>query len=183
LFQSQTRQLAQAKQVMTHQQGGRVVPSFPQRRQNLICRKDARRAPTQSARPRSVEASMARLFLAFLAVLAIIYLVPIIVYGAFQSMIGAEMPKGVSPLAFLTGVLVEKVGAAIAFCAIFYLARDHFASQWLLYAAIWWAMFAFGELGQLIGPNYSWKEALAGVISEAVYFPASAYVASLLRAG
>lgn len=166
------------------QDGSRVVPSFSERRQNLIYLKDAHWAPTQSAKLRSVEVPMAWLFLAFLAVLAIIHLVPIIVYGAFQSTIGADMPKDISPLAFLTGVFVEKVGTAIAFRTIFYLARDSFASQWLLYAAIWWAMFAFGELGQLIGPNYSWNEALAGIISEAVYFPASAYVASLLlRAG
>jgi hypothetical protein len=123
---------------------------------------------------------MSRLFLTFLAVLVIIYLVPIVVYGTFQSTIGAEMPKDVSPLAFLSRVLVEKIGTAIAFCAIFNLAREDFASKWLLYAAIWWVMFVFGEFGQLIGPSYSWREALAGIISEAVYFLASAYVAKLL---
>jgi hypothetical protein len=123
---------------------------------------------------------MSRLFLTFLVVLAIIYLVPIVVYGTFQSTIGAEMPKDVSPLAFLTRVFVEKVGTALAFCTIFYLARDNFSNQWLPYAAIWWVMFVFGEFGQLIGANYSWREALAGIISEAIYLPASAYVASLL---
>lgn len=123
---------------------------------------------------------MPRLFLAILAVLAIIYLVPIVVYGAFQSTIGAEMPKETSPLVFLTGVLVEKTGTAIAFCTVFYLARDTFGGQWLLYAAIWWTMFAFGELGQLIGPDYTWKEALAGVISEAIYLPASGFVVNWL---
>jgi hypothetical protein len=34
-----------------------------------------------------------------------------------------------------------------------------------------------GEVGQAIGPGYSWKEAIAGVISEAIYVPLSAYVA------
>jgi len=37
-------------------------------------------------------------------------------------------------------------------------------------------MFVIGEVGQAIGPNYTWKEAIAGIISETVYLPLSAYV-------
>jgi hypothetical protein len=46
----------------------------------------------------------------------------------------------------------------------------------LAYAAIWWIMFAFGEASQLFGSSYSWKEAVAGSMSEAIYFPAAAWV-------
>ncbi len=117
---------------------------------------------------------MSRLVLAIVAVTMIIFLVPVIVYGAFQSTIGAEMPEGATPLMFLAGVLVEKIGTAIAFCVIFYLARGALTGKWLIYAVVWWVMFAFGEAGQLFITGYSWKEALAGVISEAIYFPLSA---------
>jgi hypothetical protein len=41
-------------------------------------------------------------------------------------------------------------------------------------------MFVFGEIGQSIGPNYSWKEAVAGVISETVYLPLSAWLVDWL---
>jgi hypothetical protein len=37
-------------------------------------------------------------------------------------------------------------------------------------------MFILGEIGQAIGPNYSWKEAILGIISEIVYVPLSAYL-------
>jgi hypothetical protein len=86
------------------------------------------------------------------------------------------MPEGVSPAMFLLSVLVSKIGTAIAFVLIFYFARNIFGNNWLLYAFIWWMMLAIGEVGQAIGPNYSWKEAIAGVISESIYFPISAYI-------
>jgi len=63
---------------------------------------------------------------------------------------------------------------------IFYFARSSLSGQWLLYALIWWLMFVIGEIGQAIGPNYTWKEAIAGVISETVYLPLSAYVTNSL---
>lgn len=119
---------------------------------------------------------MVKLVLAIIAVTLIIFVVPVAVYGTFQATIGAEMPQGSSPLMFLTGVFVEKVGTAIAFCTIFYLARSAFTGKWLVYAAIWWVMFAFGEVGQLFGAGYGWKEAVAGLISEAIYFPAAAWL-------
>jgi len=119
---------------------------------------------------------MAKITLSIILVLAVIYIVPFIVYGPFSSLIGAKMPEGVSPAMFLLSVLVSKIGTAIAFVLIFYFARNVFGNNWLLYAFIWWVMLAIGEVGQAIGPNYSWKEAVAGVISEAIYFPVSAYI-------
>ena len=119
---------------------------------------------------------MTKIILSIILVLAVIYIIPIVVYGIFSSLIGAKMPEGVSPAMFLFSVLVSKIGTAIAFVLIFYFARNVFGEHWLLYAFIWWLMLAIGEVGQAIGPNYSWKEAVAGVISEAAYFPLSAYI-------
>jgi len=50
----------------------------------------------------------------------------------------------------------------------------------VLYAGLWWMMFVIGEIGQALGPGYTWTEALAGVISETVYFPVSALVTNRL---
>jgi len=86
-----------------------------------------------------------------LAVLAIIYAVPFAVYAAFSSITGLQPPEG-SPVAFLTSVLVSKVGTAIAFVSIFHFARPAFSGKWLLYAGLWWAMFVIGEIGQAIAP-------------------------------
>jgi len=119
-------------------------------------------------------------FLSILFVLLIIYIVPIIVYGLASSLIGAKMPDGVSPMMFLLSVLVTKLGTAIAFVLIFYFARNSFSSHWFLYAFIWWIMFAIGEIGQTIGQNYSWKESVAGIISETIYLPLSAFIVNRL---
>lgn len=123
---------------------------------------------------------MTKILLSIILVLAVIYIVPFIVYGLSSTLIGAKMPEGVSPLMFLISVLISKIGTAIAFVLIFYFARNSFSGHWLLYAFIWWLMFAIGEVGQTIGPNYSWKEAVAGVISETIYLPISAYLVNWL---
>ncbi len=119
---------------------------------------------------------MVSLGLSVLSVLAIIYIVPFLVYGVFTKITDLTPPDGVSPVQFLFSIFVSKVGTAIAFVAIFYLASTTFDQQWLLYAFIWWLMFVMGEIGQAIGPNYSWKEATAGIISETIYFPLAAFL-------
>jgi hypothetical protein len=108
-------------------------------------------------------------------VLVLIFVVPIIVYGTLSSLIGLQVP-GDSAITFLTGVFISKTGTAIAFVALFYIAHDTFSGRWFLYAFVWWMMFAFGEVGQAIGPNYSWEEALGGVLSETIYLPLSAFL-------
>jgi hypothetical protein len=113
--------------------------------------------------------------LSFPLVLAIIFAVPFAIYAATSTVTGLETPGG-SPLVFLTSVLVSKTGTALAFVLLFYCARDSFSGRWVLYAAIWWIMFAIGEVGQAIGPDYSWQEAIAGILSETIYFPLSAYL-------
>ena len=37
---------------------------------------------------------------------------------------------------------------------------------------------AIGEVGQAIGPDYFWEEAILGTVSEAIYFPASGFTVS-----
>lgn len=49
-----------------------------------------------------------------------------------------------------------------------------------LYEVPWFVMFSIGEVGQAIGPGYSWTEAAGGIISETIYCPLSAYVTSRL---
>jgi hypothetical protein len=116
-----------------------------------------------------------KITLCFLLVLSIVFVVPIFVYGAVSSFTGMQVPGG-SAVTFLAGVLISKIGTAIALVALFYTARDTFVSQWLLYAFVWWVMFTLGEIGQAIGPGYTWTEATSGMISEAIYFPLVTYV-------
>ncbi len=112
-----------------------------------------------------------------LLVLAVIYIVPFVVYGAFSFLAGMKPPAGASPAQFLLSVLVSKVGTAVGFVVIFYLARTSLGSRWTIYAFVWWLMFVIGEIGQAIGPNYSRQMAIAGVISETIYFPLAAWIA------
>ena len=123
---------------------------------------------------------MGKTILSIILTLAIIYIVPLLVYGVFSAVAGLKPPEDASPVQFLVSIFVSKVGTAIAFVLIFYFARDSLSGRWLLYAFIWWLMFVIGEVGQAIGPDYSWKEAIAGVISETIYFPLSALVINWL---
>jgi len=126
--------------------------------------------------PENGKAAMEKVILGVVLVLAIIYVVPFLVYGIGSVVAGLKTPAGVSPGQFLLSVLVAKTGTAIAFVLIYYVARGSLSGQWLLYASIWWLMFVIGEIGQAIGPNYSWKEAVAGMISETIYLPLSAWL-------
>lgn len=123
---------------------------------------------------------MPKVILSIVLVLTIIYIVPILIYGLASVVAGLKTPEGASPAQFLISVLVSKIGTAIAFVLIFYFARSSLSGQWLLYAFIWWLMFVIGEFGQAIGPNYTWKEAIAGILSETIYLPLSAYVTNWL---
>ena len=109
----------------------------------------------------------------------VIFVVPIVVYGAFASVTGLQ-PPGDSAVRFLISTAVSKLGTAIAFVGIFYLGREVLGGQWLLYAGLWWLMFVIGEAGQAIAPGYSWQEAAAGAISETIYFPVSGRIVAWL---
>jgi len=123
---------------------------------------------------------MGKLILSIGLVLAIIYIVPFVVYGVGSVVAGLKPPEGASPARFLISVLVSKVGTAISFVLIFYVAREQLSDRWILYASLWWLMFVIGEVGQAIGPNYSSNEAVAGIISETVYWPLAALVTNWL---
>lgn len=108
--------------------------------------------------------------------LIIIYIVPFILYSLASVLFGLKVPENESPLKFLLGILVSKIGTSLIFVLIFYVAKDKFQADWLTYAIIWWAGSAIGELGDSIKPDYSLSEAFIGIVSEAVYFPLSAYL-------
>src|SRR5512136_321991 len=119
---------------------------------------------------------MRKLISNILLVLAIIYIVPFVVYGVGSVVAGLKPPEGASPARFLMSVFVSKLGTAITFVLIFHFTREELKGRWILYASLWWLMFIIGEIGQAIGPHYSWKEAAAGIISETIYWPMSAFV-------
>ena len=118
------------------------------------------------------------ILLSFLLTLVIIFVVPIIIYGFFVKIFGIKEPD--KKLSFFTGVLIEKIGTSVGFVALFYFGKDFFINNWLLFGFVWFVMFAFTEIGQVYITGSSKKEALAGIISEAIYFPLAAFVVSLI---
>lgn len=112
------------------------------------------------------------ILLGFIITLVIIFVVPVLIYGLFSAVLGLKEPD--KKLSFLLGVLIQKVGTAIGFVALFYLGKDYFIDNWVAYSAVWFVMFALTELGQTIMSDYSKKEAVAGILSELVYFPLAA---------
>ena len=117
---------------------------------------------------------MGRVVLNVVVVCVIMFVTAFLVYGAFSAAIGLQPPEEVSPARFLFGVLVVKIGHALAFVLLFYLALQVFLRHWVLYAFIWWFMFALSEVGEAIGTEYSWTVAILGIIAEAIYFPLAA---------
>ena len=114
------------------------------------------------------------IFISFVATLFIIFIVPIIVYGVFSKHFGVKEPE--KKFNFFAGVLLEKIGTAAGFVGLFFLGRQAFAENWFWYGFLWFGMFAITEIGQIYRINSPKKEALAGIISEAIYFPLVAYI-------
>ncbi len=119
---------------------------------------------------------MLRRCLTILVVWGIMVVIPFPIYGALSVFTGLEPPTEGSALQFVLSVLIVKVGVALAFVLLFALARGSWAQRWQLYALVWWIMFAVMELGQAIVPDYSWLDAIGGIVAEAIYFPLSAFV-------
>ena len=117
-----------------------------------------------------------RVGLCILLTLVILHVGTFVGYGVFALATGLEPPEDVSPGTFLLVVLIDKTGHAIAFVLIFFLARNSLTGRWPVYAFVWWLMFVLGEVARAIGPGYSRQEAIAGMLSETIYFPISAYV-------
>lgn len=117
--------------------------------------------------------------LGFLTTFIIIFIVPVLIYGLFTAVFKLKEPE--KKLSFMVGVLIQKIGTALGFVALFYLGKDNFSDHWLLYSFVWFMMFALTEIGQTVMSDYSRKEAIAGIISELIYFPLAGIVlASLL---
>lgn len=123
---------------------------------------------------------MGKIVLCVLLTLVILLAAPFLVYGTLAAITGLQPPDEGSPIDFMLSVLVSKLGHALAFVLIFYLARTSLSGQWLLYALAWWLMFVLGEVGQAIMPNYSAQMAAGGIISETIYFPLSAFLTNRL---
>ena len=131
-----------------------------------------------------VKKAVGRVVVAVLATLVIMWVVPLPVYGVYSAVFGAmELPDGASLAQFFLSVTVTKIGFALAFVLLFDLAAATLAGRWWLYAAIWWVMFALLEAGRAIGPGYSVLFAVAGVISEAIYFPLSSVAVARILGG
>ena len=110
---------------------------------------------------------------AFLATYVVMWLVPIPVLGLFAVLGWMEMPDGGNPVSFYLSVGVIKAGFAFGFVGFF-----PPRGSWRNYAMTWWVMFAALELGQVVGQTNSLSFALAGILSEAGYFPLSALLVS-----
>ncbi|MGD2108408.1 MAG: hypothetical protein PVI86_03355 [Phycisphaerae bacterium] len=117
-----------------------------------------------------------KILLSIVLTFVIIVVVPFPAYGLFSAAGLVEPPDESAAASFMIGILVSKVGTAMAFVLIFHVGSGVFSDRWLLYASLWLLMSVIHEIGQAIGPGYSPMDALAGIISETVYFPLAAYV-------
>jgi hypothetical protein len=118
------------------------------------------------------------ILLAVFTTLLTIFVIPIIIYGLFSKFWGLKEPE--KKVEFFINVLIQKVGTSFGFVLLYYLGRESFNENWLIYSMVWILMFAITEIGQAYMPNYSKKEAVAGIISEAIYFPLAGLITSAI---
>ena len=123
---------------------------------------------------------MAVIIGAVVGVWMVLFVVPMLVYGITAASLGLKTPGAGSPTRFLLGVAVAKLGTAVVFVALFRLSQPVFAERWVLYAFLWFVMFAGDEGGQVLSGTQSKMEAAAGIISEAIYFPTAAFLVRIL---
>ncbi len=120
-----------------------------------------------------------RAFLVTVLVWFILFAVPFVIYGSAATFFGLKPPSGPA-WRFLLSVGITKIGTAAAFVIIFASSRDLWRGHWLLYACIWFAMFAISEVGELVKPGAGFAEAMIGIVSEAIYAPLSAFAVDRL---
>lgn len=80
---------------------------------------------------------MPKLIIAILLVLLAMYVVPFVVYGGASILGGLRPPTTASPGRFLLGVMLTKLGTAVAFVSIFAVSRTTWGPRWLLAVVPW----------------------------------------------
>lgn len=120
-----------------------------------------------------------RLFLSMLSVLAVIYVVPLALYGAASRFVAMPAPAEAGAARFLIGVLVTKTGTAAAFVGSYWLASPAIRGREGLFAVLWLVMFVASEVGETLSRRTTSTEALIGMISEGIYVPISVWVVGL----
>lgn len=121
-----------------------------------------------------------RVVLAIVLVLLLFHIVAFAVYATWSAVTGLEPPTPETPGRFMLSVLVQKIGNSLTFVLLFHIARSVLSRKWLTYAFLWWLFSVFGEMGEALLPSYSLQSAVAGIVAEAIYFPAAAWVTNRL---
>lgn len=116
------------------------------------------------------------IFISFILTFLIFFITPIAIYGIFSKFFEVKEPE--KKLRFFAGVLLEKIGTSIGFVGLFYLGQS-FSNNWFAFGLVWFVMFAVTEVGQIYTHSSPKREAIAGIISESIYFPLSAYIISI----
>lgn len=115
------------------------------------------------------------MFLSILATFVIIFVIPVIVYAIFAKYKLVQEPE--KKARFFASVVIQKIGTSIGFVTLFTLQNT---DSWLTYGLLWTLMFAIVEIGQSLSDMYTKNDAVAGIISEIIYFSLSAYIIFLI---
>lgn len=115
------------------------------------------------------------IFLSIIATFIIIFIVPVIVYGIFAKYNLVKEPE--KKARFFASVVIQKIGTSIGFVLLLGLQNS---DNWLIYGVLWTLMFAIVEIGQSLSDIYTKNDAIAGILSELIYFPLAAYAVHLL---
>lgn len=103
-----------------------------------------------------------------LLVLAIQYFVPFLVFSIFTITIALKPPVNKSPLLFILGIAISKIGITAVFVLIYYFTLPFFQINWLAYGILWWALAVSNEIGNTVSRKSGVKEGLAGTVSHTI---------------
>jgi hypothetical protein len=120
------------------------------------------------------------IFFSILLVLAIQYFVPFLVFSVFTLAAQLRPPVNKSPLMFILGIAISKIGITAVFVLMFYLTRPFFQVHWFAYGLLWWFLAVSDQIGNSVGPKANLKEAMAGTVSHTIVVPLSVLVVTWL---
>lgn len=123
---------------------------------------------------------MFEIFLGILLTFGLIFTIPFVMYGVFAFLKVIETPEQQNAKAFIYNISITKLSTSILFVLLYSLLVQYISDIWLIYSLIWFFTAMIGEIGDTFKPDYSYKEALIGIISEIIYFPLAGFILSLL---
>lgn len=117
--------------------------------------------------------------LSIILVFGAVFLTEIAAHTALIAASEAHRPAP-GPFGYLAGLALSRLGMALAFVGLWLMVRYDQVERIWTFVFFWWVMLAFYEVGQAIGPDYSWLDAVSGLVAASISLPLSGLIVTRL---